>query len=243
MRGTNLWNLFHLYGHKIIGLVLISFLLPLLAEAQMNLPNHDRKKIHFGIGFGLNSSKFQVVHSEEFTQHDSIKVVESPWSPGFNLGIISNLHLTKRLDLRFIPTLIFAEKDLSYTEIRESSDTTFTRTIESIYIDFPLTFKYKSDRIFDNFRFYALAGIRFDWDLASNSKKRKAVVVKVDQFDIVAEYGLGLEFYFPLFILSPEIKLTYGIPNVFVDTPDFQYSNVLDRLRSRSIMFTLQFEG
>ena len=97
----------------LLALLLLS---PILAQAQLNMPNHENKKIHFGIAVGLNWSKFKVTHSEEFINHDTIRVVESPRSPGFNVGIISDLHLGKRADLRFIPTLIFMEKDLIYDE-------------------------------------------------------------------------------------------------------------------------------
>ncbi len=216
----------------------------LTASAQMNLPFHDQKKVHFGLGFGSNSSKFQVIHSEEFTLHDSIKVVESTRAPGFHLSIISNLHLTKRMDLRALPSLILAEKDIRFVEVYQNGDTTISKTIESIYIDLPVSLKYKSDRIFDNFRFYVLGGMRFSYDLASNSKKRKAInILKVDALDYAIEYGIGLEFYFPLFIFSPEIKISTGLPNVFVPTEGLQYSTVLDKLKSRTFFLTFQFEG
>lgn len=214
------------------------------AFAQKNLPQHDNKWIHFGISLGLNTAHFNIDRSELFAYHDSIKVVDSPKSPGFNVGIISDLHLTKRIDLRFIPTLVFSEKDLRYTETFGDELVNETKTVESIILSFPLSFKYKSDRFFDNFRFYALAGARFDWDLASNSKARKATdIVKIAGTDLSLEYGIGLEFYFPLFIFSPEIRFSHGLTNLHVPTPNFRYSDVLDKLRSRSIMISFQFEG
>lgn len=244
MQRTQFWNLFALHGSKIIVLLSVFLLWPNWSNAQMNLPNHDSKRLHFGIGVGYNTSKFWLVHSDEFTFHDSIKVAESTRAPGFNFNIISNLHLTKKLDLRFLPGIIFGEKNLRYVELGPKNDTSVVKTIESIYLDLPLLLKYKSDRIFDNFRFYVVSGMRFDYDFASNSKKRRATdIVKVDRLDYAGEIGLGLEFYFPLFIFSPEIKFSYGLPDVFVETPNLRFSDVLDKLKSRAIVITLQFEG
>ncbi len=242
MYRTKLWHLLHLYGTKIAFFCLFLLLLPTTGWSQKNLPNHDKKLLHFGISLGLNNSNFGITRSDLFSFHDTIQVVDSPRAPGFNIGIISDLHLGPHADLRFIPALIFAEKKLRYEEFYRSQDT--TQVIESIILSFPLSFKYKSDRFFDNFRFYVLGGLRFDWDLASNSKARKATdIVKIASNDFRIDYGFGLEFYFPLFIFSPEIKISQGIRNLHVPTPDLRYSDVLDKLRSRYITISLQFEG
>lgn len=255
MEASNIWHLFRLHGHQIVRQfaapsVLFALSVCLLTmfgqhhlQAQ-NLKRHDNKKVHFGISLGFNSARFNLTHSNDFIYNDTIKVLESPSSLGFNVGIVSDLHLSKRASLRFIPTLIFAEKDLRYQEIGDDGLMETTKTLESIILDFPLLFKYKSDRFFDNFRFYGLAGLRVDWDLGSNSKARRATdIIKLNNIDVLAEYGLGLEFYFPLFIFSPEIKISHGLPNIFVPTPDLRYSDVIERLKSRYLTISFQFEG
>jgi hypothetical protein len=215
-----------------------------LGILAQNLTRHDNKKMHFGISLGFNVANFSLTHSDAFIYHDSIKVVESPRSPGFNIGIISDLHLGKNADLRFIPSLVFAEKDLLYSEISPNGDVDVNKTLESIILNFPLSFKYKSDRFFNNFRFYAIGGLRFDWDLGSNAKARKATdIVKIKGSDFLVEYGVGLEFYFPLFIFSPEFRVSSGLPNLFVPTENLRYSDVLQSLKSRYFMITFQFEG
>ncbi|OWY22728.1 PorT family protein [Sphingobacteriales bacterium UPWRP_1] len=242
MYPTNIRNFFALHGRKVVVTLLLC--LPLLAQAQKNMPNHDNKRLHFGISLGFNSSKFRITHSDAFTYHDSIKVVDSPRATGFNVGIISDLHLGPHAELRFIPSLIFTEKNLRYTLLDGEQEAQNKKTIESIILGFPVSLKYKSDRFFDNFRFYGLLGGRFDWDLGSNSKARKANdIVKIDRYDVSVEYGVGLEFYFPLFIFSPEIKFATGIPNLHVPTDGLQFSDVLGKLRSRGVFLTLQFEG
>ncbi|MBK8444279.1 MAG: PorT family protein [Sphingobacteriales bacterium] len=212
--------------------------------AQKNLEKHDYKKIYFGILGGWNTTRFNIEHSKDFILNDSIKLLESPNTPGFNLGIISNFRLSKHADLRLIPTLVLAEKKLRYTEIANSGDSTFVNTIESIYFDIPIALKYKSDRFNDNYRFYVMSGLRFDYDLASNSKKRRANdIVKLGRFDVAAELGFGFEIYFPMFIFSPEIKISRGLNNVHVPTDNLRYSDVIGALRSRTITISFQFEG
>ncbi len=242
MEIANIWSKLHLHRSAVVLVALL--LMPLVAQGQINFENHDNKRVHFGMLMGYNSTRFSVEHSEAFILHDSIKVVESPNSAGFNLGIVSNLKVGRRLDLRFIPTLIFAEKELRYVEVSGAGDFIRKNTIESIYLSFPIGLKYKSDRFYDNFRFYILGGVKVDWDLASNSKKRKANdIVKLAPIDVGVEMGFGFEFYFPLFIFSPEIKLSRGLNNVHVPTENYQYSDVLENLRSRTLTISLQFEG
>jgi len=220
-------------------------LLPLLTEAQQNLTSMDNKKIHFGILVGYNSSRFTVTHSESFIYNDSIDLVESPNSPGFNVGIISNLRLNKRFDLRVIPTISLVERIIRYDEIlADGQDNTLDNVVESIFLDFPIGVKYKSDRVSDNMRFYILGGGKVGWDVASNSKKRKANdILKLAPIDFGVEYGFGFEFYFPYFMFTPEIKITQGMRNVHLPTDGLKYSDVLEQLRSRVITFSLQFEG
>lgn len=247
MYSINFWHLLGLYCRQISVLfLLLSLCNSYDVVAQIhNMAKNDKKKIHFGFLLGMNNARFRITHADQFTYHDSLKVVQSPASPGFNVGIISDLHIGENTDIRFIPTLIFAEKDLVYSQIAAAADKEVKQTVESILLNFPLTFKYKSDRFFnENFRFYGLVGMRFDWDLASNSKARRATdIVKIAPFDFSIEYGVGTEFYFPSFILSPEIRITRGLPNLFVPTENYQYSDVLRYLKSSYLTFSLQFEG
>ncbi len=226
-------------------LVIASVLVPNDLEAQeIHKRKHDDRLLHFGMSIGFNQAQFKLTHSDAFAYHDSIKVVDSPNSSGFNVGIVSALHLNKFSELRFIPTLTFAEKDLRYTEISSEGDVEHMETVESIILQFPLTFKYKSDRFFNNFRFYVIGGARFDWDLASDSKARKAnTIIKIGPNDFLAEYGFGLEFYTPMVIVSPQIKISHGLTNVHIPTEGLRYSDVLGGLRGKYIAFTIQFEG
>ena len=96
----------------------------------------------------------------------------------------------------------------------------------------------------DNFRFYMLGGINYQYDLASNATARKADdLVKLNPTNLSVEAGIGFQFFFPVFILSPEIKISNGIINVHHRDPNLIYSRSIDKLKSRMIVFSLIFEG
>ena len=93
-------------------------------------------------------------------------------------------------------------------------------------------------------RFYSLAGVKYDYDLASNAGARNADdFVKVKKGDFGVEAGVGFQFFFKYFIFSPEIKISQGLTDVHVRDPNLKYSAVIDEMKSRMIMFSLQFEG
>lgn len=239
MASTYFRNYLYLYGRQ--ALVLVVFLTFFhQAEAQMNRVSHDDKKIYFGIMMGSNTSSFKITHSESFIKHDSILVVESPNGPGFNLGIVANYRLNQHFDLRSIAGISFFTRYLDYQEIAANS---YNIPIESISIQMPLDLKFKSDR-YNNFRFYVIGGARAEYDLASNSKKRKANdIIKLKRFDFAAEYGIGFQFFLPMVIIVPEVRLSNGFYNIHTPTENFQYSDVINDLRSRAIIFSLIFEG
>jgi hypothetical protein len=83
-----------------------------------------------------------------------------------------------------------------------------------------------------------LAGVKADIDLASNARaKRAEELVKIQKYDYGIEAGIGFNFYFPSFILSPEIKISNGLKNIHSRDENLKYSNVLDRITSRMIVF------
>jgi len=115
--------------------------------------------------------------------------------------------------------------------------------VESILLGFPVQVKFLSDRM-HNFRCYVLGGINYQYDLASNATARKAEdLVKLNPYDWSIEAGVGFQFFFPVFILSPELKISNGIINVHHYDPNLIYSNTIDQLRSRMVVFSLIFEG
>lgn len=228
-------------------LIAVLFLSAFASNAQSiieNMPEHDDKAYYFGITFGLNFSTFRLRYTQSFTETDTFKNIQSKFGPGFNLGLMGNLRLSKRFDLRFVPSLSFAEKPM-HVLMRSSkaTDSSIDRTVESIYMHLPLQLKFKSERV-HNFRFYALGGGKFDIDLAANARsRRKDEFLKVKPFDMGYEVGFGFEFYYPNFIFSPEIKLSQGLMNAQFKDGKIPLSNAIDQINTRTIVISIHLEG
>ena len=205
-----------------------------------NVHEIGRKQIYFGIALGVNAADYRIVR-KPYNTLDTIKTFNSGIGPGFNLGIIGNWQFHKYFDLRLIPTLSFSDKVLEYTTILRQTPN-YSETVSSIYLDFPLQVRFKSDPI-KNVRVYVIAGMRYDYDLASNSSTREQDLIKVRKNDADVDYGIGLMIYFPYFIMSPEFKMSQGIVNVNSPTQNYIYSTVIQKLFSRTFTFTLNLEG
>jgi len=224
-------------------LVLASLLMCLQLQAQTrvpNMPEHDSKLYYFGLTFAFNYSAYRINNTRSFADNDTFKQVQPGFGPGFNIGIMGNLRLTKFVDVRFIPALVFAEKKLSLLDMNNVAK---TEKVESIYMQLPLQLKFKSDRI-GNFRFYALVGGKFDYDLASNARSRRQdELLRVSPIDVGAELGLGFDFFYPNFIFSPEIKLSQGFINSHYGDTQIPLSNTIDAMRTRMIVFSIHLQG
>lgn len=232
----------------------IVFLLGLLAAGrasaqlrdQLNLPDHDSKPFYLGIGFMYEQSHFQVSAHPKFLQSDSVLYVNPLNSGGFGVSGMFTFHVADHWEFRLaFPEFIFASNSLAYHVTYPPAGETnlATKNIQSLLLGFPAHVKFLSDRI-NNFRVYMLGGVNYQYDLASNSSARKAQdLVKLSPSDFSVEGGIGFQFYFPVFILSPELKFSEGVKNVHDRDPNLQYSNVIDKLKTRMIVFSLIFEG
>jgi len=235
----------HLLRGKIV--LILSFLFCSVAamaqsDNEVNQENHDDKPYHFGINIGYNESHFNFTHHPRFLRYDSIMDVESINNPGINLAWLVNVRVSNHFDIRLHRLdLTFSEKAFLYTQKYEP-DTSVTKKVQSITLSFPVHIAFSSDRI-GNFKVYTIAGGKFDYDLASNAGASKAEdLVKLNRSDLSVELGLGFHIYFPYFVLSPEIKLSSGLTNLHARDPDLKYSNVLDKINSRMITFSLTVE-
>lgn len=209
-------------------------------DGVLNMEDHDDKLYYFGLSFGANMSSLKIRPSERFVLDDSIKVVQAGWGPGFHIGIMGNLRLNRFVDLRLVPMIAFAEKTLSVTS---RSNIIEEKRMESIYTQIPLQLKFKSDRL-QNFRFYGLLGARFDYDLASNVRSRSSdELIRIKPVNFSSEIGFGLEFFYPNFIIAPEIKMSQSFLNEHFPDNTIYLSNMVDRINTRMITFSIQIQG
>lgn len=209
-----------------------------------------------GFTLGFNSLDYRILPSSKLlftTTADEIYRVESHQTVGINLGIVSDLRCGEYLNIRFLPGMIFGQRNLVYTMRDLTTDPntykfyTYPMKIPSIYLDAPLSVKFRANRI-NNYRPYLIAGYALKYDLETRrvSNNNEGYTIKQIPLDYFYEFGFGIDWYLVYFKLSTELKLSYGTKNILVqektDVEGIKYSEVIEDLKSRMVILSLHFE-
>ena len=233
--------------------ILIFLLAGLTSTAQRlllkNLTTFDDKRIHFGFTLGVNSTDFgfshynvigdnpdfvaENVNGVQISGTEKIRADISTLTPGFTVGIVTNLRLSESFDLRFLPGMSFGERKLTYNipiqDINDLGNKTFY-SIKSTFLDFPLLLKYKSRKM-NNQRPYLIAGGAYRIDI---SKSGQEDLVRLKPLSAYLEAGVGWDSYLQFFRLSTELKFSFGLNNVLDAGPKSTqaqvYSNAFSKL-------------
>ncbi len=245
--------------------ILVLFLV-LHASAQKPKINYlttfDDKRLHFGFSLGINSLDFGIKHfspignnpgfvphtwagdTRQITALDTVRADVGKNVPGFTVGIITSLRLTRDLELRFLPGLSFGERRLVYNipvidTNAPFNEGNFQYSIKSTFIDFPLLIKYKARRI-NNDRPYAIFGLAYRQDISRSARED---LVRLKKSGIYAEVGAGWDTYLLFFRFSMEAKVSIGLFDQLGRAPDATqrqyYTASIDKLTSN--IFTLSF--
>ena len=189
---------------------------------------------------------FSITPAYSVLSPDSVKSVEVNRFPGFNLNIVSNLRLTDNLDLRFLPGLVFGQRNLIYTIDTSGMSSAYDKLIpiESIFVEAPLLLKYKSNRL-NNHRPYVIGGFtyRFDMDAKEiiTDEKRKNRPRRLNRSDLYYEIGVGIDYYLPYFKLSSELKFSVGLIDI-LKPDESKLTSSIDRMTSKLVILTFHFE-
>lgn len=212
------------------------------SRGNYNFLGFEQKPYYFGITLAYNTSDYRPFRSKNFLVSDTIIGIESIGGPGFNLGIVSNLKIGDYFDLRLLPTLSFSERTLRYN--KESRFVPIKdRKVSSVFVEMPFHVRYKSEP-FNDMRLFVIAGMKYSFDVASDSKTRQsAELVKISPTDFAAEVGFGAQFFFPYFIFSPEFKASFGMNNILLYDDQLEDSTVLEKILSRTFTISFHFEG
>jgi hypothetical protein len=222
--------------------VLLSCLvaLPLLGQAQWNNSLYDLRKWNLGFTMGINAAYVRFVQGmntpDPIKKNIAHQVTATP-SYGINLGLIANVRLHKYLDLRFIPAVSLQQRSFTYLV----GDSSFTRRLEASYMEIPLYLRFKS-QFYHNHRVYIMTGLKYSNNLMSERKlKDDPDLVKIDSHDFSLEFAAGVNIYGDRVLLSPEIRYSLGMRNIY--TPDFtDYSSAIKMITTHSILICLNFE-
>lgn len=215
------------------------------SQKELYRVSHDDMNYYFGLTLSYNTSYLKQTKSAKFLASDSVMIAEPGSSGGVALGLLGTLRLDEHFQLRINPQLIIGgSKYISYSlnNTKPGEPAFQKQVLPSNIVSFPFQVKFNSDRI-GNFRTYMLGGIKYDIDLASNSTARNADdIIKLKRYDFGIEAGIGFNFYLPFVTISPELKISNGLSNLHQVDPALKFSNVLDKIQSRMIVFSIHFE-
>lgn len=207
-----------------------------------NLPKYDRRMFHFGFILGTNYSDLAVKNIKGLAALDSVYVVEPASAIGFNLGIVSDMRIGEHFNIRFIPGISFVGRGMNYTLIeRDTVTTTYEKTVESVFLEVPLYFKFRSRRI-NNWRVYIMGGGKFLYDMASKEEvESDEIILKLKREDYTWDLGVGVDIYLEYFKLSLEARMAFGLNNLLVEDQTV-FTNSIESLKSKTFLFSVYFE-
>lgn len=213
----------------------------------------DDNILHWGFSFQYIMPEFKILKNpawrDPYVDPSTNSEVTTPLysissraSKGMGLGFVTDLRLGDNLNLRFTPSLSFADRYLFY----EYQGGLREKKIPATMGDLPLGLKIKSDRR-NNFRAYFLGGVKYSIDIISAKKNDDSGNIALEKFVknnrniLTYETGIGFDLYFEWFKMSPEIKLSNSFRSV-LKKEDNPFSAPIDKLFLHSVQFSLYFE-
>ncbi len=212
----------------------------------VNLSKFDRRQYHFGFILGFNNANFALKRTPDFNFTDSLLSINLNPQPGFNLYLLASYDPVKNFHIRFFPGLSFQDRIIDYTFLESDlKQSTESRRIESVYLDFPINFKFRTNRS-GNFAAYMLTGGKYSMDMQSQKNVNQELsanqIIKIIDYDYSIDIGGGFDFFLEYFKLSLELKSSIGIPNLLIQD-DTIFSRNVQSLKSRAFVFSITFEG
>lgn len=227
-------------------ITLLTLVLSLLCAIQVraqrdnfNYRDFQKKPYYFGLTVAMNSSSYKINHGKNFNNPSPYSIVEPQGQLGFNLNMIGNFKLGEYFDFRAMPGFSFTERKLIYTEKETGISKNEGR--ESVFFEIPIHIRYKSQPYKDK-RMFLVSGIKYSYDVTSNSKSQKSTL-KFSPHDYQIEVGVGMQFFYPYFIFSPEIKYSRGLGNTLIYDQNLTQTNILEGIISQMITLSFHFEG
>lgn len=209
-----------------------------------NRPYIDQRRFHYGFSVGLNFQDYEFTNLGITTPEGEQWYADVPdYAPGFSVGVLGELYLTKHLALRFLPSLHFGSKNITFRDYSGEKGET-KQSVKSAYLATPLELKFSAHRV-NNYRPYLMAGISPMYDLGI----KKGDHLRFKPMDCYLEIGLGCDYYFPFFKFIPELKFCLGLADILeknrndlTDETMIKYTETIKGTRSKMFVLTFYFE-
>lgn len=235
---------------RAISILMTLLLCGVCAVQAQNNPYVDDRVVHFGFSLGVNFMSFGITDSQEEINGEIYHARVSSMMPGFSVGFITDVRLSRHLSLRFTPGLQFASRSISYTNesgntIQGSLGNGSKTDVLCIPISIPLYLKWAAERE-GNYRPYLIGGGGASFNVSRDREKP----ILLNGWDYFVEVGFGCDFYFRWFKWCPEISYRIGFANQLTSVEhrnelppqDVFYTKAIDKLLNRAIVLTFNFE-
>lgn len=229
-------------------IILITNLTVSSAYAQLNQriqnqPYADQKMYHLGFFVGLHTQDMTLTNTGFTGSNGETWFADIPsYRPGFSVGIIGDRYFNEYFNIRALPTLHFGEKEFVFRE--QATGEEYRTSLRSNYLSLPIHLKFSGGRI-NNFRPYLLAG---GYTSMSIGKDRDEAL-RFKKMDFGLEFGIGCNFYLPLFKLCPELKFSFGLVDLIdkdrsdlTDLDMLRYRDAVSSGKTRMISLVFNFE-
>ncbi|MBR4534075.1 MAG: PorT family protein [Bacteroidaceae bacterium] len=222
----------------------------LLAQASaqepriQNRPYLDTRFLHYGFFVGVDMMDLELTNNgyvdvesgeQWYTEVDN-------YQPGFVVGVLGELRLSKYVGLRLQPAIHFGQKHIVFHEQLSGRDS--TQNLKSTYLTVPIALKIAAPR-YNNFRPYISVGVAPTIDLTA----RKNFALRTEVLDCYLEFAAGCDIYLPFFKLIPELRFSFGLRDILVHERDdltdaslLKFTKSLERGRSKMITLAFYFE-
>ena len=267
MATTHFRHQLHLHGAQLKRLALLGLLgllVPTAALAQRkasakanrgkggavktitvkNLPAYDERWFHPGMYVAFTASRFDIEQSATYINRQNI-TANSIISPSLQVGFIGDARLggpESPFILRFAPGVDFLTRKVEFRPRGyPNPDSIVTQELTATVVHFPILLKYQSDRR-RNSRVYMIAGLSPSLTASNRRSDPLRNQIQTLNSDLTLEYGVGLDLFYPLFKLAPELRFSHGLRNLLVPHNDV-FSQSLQRMSTNSVTLYINIQN
>lgn len=244
---------------KLLLLVYIIFFVGFAAKAQHWGWDQEGEGIKFAYTLQYHASQYKVFKQQDwqapfFDEQGQVttglNAITSEVNPGFGVGMALLTSIHKQVELRLSPTFVLNDRVLTYRYQQTGGFVLpvykIDKKVRAAVVDLPLAVKLRSDRR-KNFAMYVLAGSKYSINLSSAGSAEDAEKVAFEKLIrnkktfFSYEAGLGIDFHFEHFKLSPEVKYASSFGSV-LEQENTAFSRPIDKLMLRNVTFSLYIQ-
>jgi len=247
------FNELHEFRRKAIPVIysllfVIAIVTPSSVSAQepriQHRPYLDNRFLHYGFFVGMDMMDLELKNNGYIdpTSNEQWYTDVDNYQPGFVVGVLGEVRLSKYLGLRLQPSIHFGQKHIVFHEQLSGRDS--TQNLKSTYFSVPIALKIAAPR-YNNFRPYFSIGVAPTIDLTT----RKHMALRTQALDCYFEVAAGCDFYLPYFKLIPELRFSFGLRDILVHDRDdltdaslLKFTKSLDSGHSKMITLAFYFE-